>query len=141
LKKKRLENLEKSNDMLTETIKLIKEKDKNALIIIMADHGGYVGMNYAGESDTMTTDRDLIYSIFSSQLSIHWPNNDKPDFNEKFKSSVNVFRLLFTYLSEDETYLSQLQHDLSYKVLREGVSEGIYEYIDTEGKIILREHQ
>jgi hypothetical protein len=136
-----LTNLETANIKLTKTINLIKQKDQNALIIIMADHGGYVGFDYGNESEVMTQNRDLIYSIFSNQLSIHWPNNDVPDFNNKFKSSVNVFRLLFSHLSEDDSYSKQLQPDESYKVLRQGIDIGIYKYIDKDGNITLEEHQ
>jgi len=136
-----LTNLEVANNKLTETIKLIKRKDSNALIIIMADHGGYVGFDYGNESEVMTKNRDLIYSIFSNQLSIHWPNNDIPDFNDKFKSSVNVFRLLFSDLSEDKSYSKRLQTDESYKILRQGVEVGIYKYIDKDGNITLEEHK
>ena len=136
-----LTNLEVANNKLTETIKLIKLKDSNALIIIMADHGGYVGFDYGNESEVMTKNRDLIYSIFSNQLSIHWPNNDIPDFNDKFKSSVNVFRLLFSDLSEDKSYSKRLQTDESYKILRQGVEAGIYKYIDKDGNITLEEHK
>ena len=136
-----LSKLEAVNNMLKGTIEIIKQQDSNALIVIMADHGGYVGMNYTDESDTLIKDRDLIYSIFSSQLSIHWPQNSRPKFDDKFKSSVNVFRLLFAYLSEDEKHLNQLQPDVSYKVLREGVLQGIYEYIDEDGNIKLKERK
>ena len=138
-REKWLTNLENANIKLTETINLIKQKDDNALIVIMADHGGYVGFNYGGESETMTQDRDLIYSIFSNQLSILWPENDVPEFNDKFKSSVNVFRLLFSHLSEDESYSESLQTDESYKVLRKGVDVGIYKYIDKDGNVTLEE--
>ncbi|MBV7270438.1 LTA synthase family protein [Winogradskyella luteola] len=134
-----LNNLKEANTVLRSAIELIKEYDKDALIIIAADHGGYVGFNYASEADTVTKDRDLIYSIYSSQLSIHWPNNEKPSFNDKFKTSVNVFRLLFTYLSDNNAYLKHLEADVSYKVLRHGVSNGIYEYINDYDQVILKE--
>ncbi len=135
-----LANLEKANVKLTQTIKLIKQKDANALIVIMADHGGYVGFDYGNESEVMTQDRDLIYSVFGSQLSILWPNSEVPVYNDKLKSSVNVFRLLFSHLSENEKYSIPLQADESYKVLRQGVDVGIYKYIDKDGNITLEEH-
>ncbi|WP_299111784.1 sulfatase-like hydrolase/transferase [uncultured Winogradskyella sp.] len=134
-----LKNLEEANTILRSTIELIKKHDNNALVIIASDHGGYVGFNYASEADAMTKDRDLIYSIYSSQLSIHWPNNNIPSFNDKFKTSVNVFRLLFTYLSKNNAYLEHLEADVSYKVLRHGVSDGIYEYINEDDQVILKE--
>jgi hypothetical protein len=136
-----LNNLLEANIALSKTINLIKEKDGNALIVMLSDHGGYVGFNYAGEADTMTKDRDLVHSIYSSQLSIHWPKNEKPNFDTKFKTSVNVFRLLFTYLSEDEVYLNALQPDVSYKVLRDNIPVGIYEYLNENGAITLKKYK
>lgn len=134
------ENLEKANKKLYRAIDLIKENDPNALIILMADHGGYVGMDYTRQSYAMTQDRDLIYSIFSSMLAIHWPNNDNPEFEKNFKSSVNVFRILFAYLSENEKYLQYLQPDESYILLEDVEPKGLYKYIDSTGKITLKKH-
>ena len=79
--------------------------------------------------------------MFGSQLSILWPNNEEPEFNDKLKSSVNVFRLLFSYLSEEQKYSLSLQADESYKVLRQGVKVGIYKYIDKDGNITLEAHK
>lgn len=139
-KEKWIENLKEANIKLTEIINLIKQQDSDALIVIMSDHGGYVGMNYTDESEAKSQDRDLIYSIFSSQLAIHWPQETELDFNAKFKSSVNTFRLLFSYLSKDETYLKNLQPDESYMVLKRGTTPGIYKYIDTKGEISFEKH-
>lgn len=132
-------SLEAANTKLIEMIGLIKKQDPDALILIMSDHGGYVGMNYGDESLVKTQDRDFIYSIFSSQLAIHWPKNNKPKFDDKFKSSVNTFRLLFSYLSEDESFLSNLQPNESYMVLRKGTRPGVYKYIDNHGHIVFKE--
>lgn len=140
-REKWLTNLEIANTKLTKTIKLIKQNDNNALIVIMADHGGYFEFNYGYESEIMTQNRDLIYSVFSNQLSILWPENKQPNFNDKFKSSVNVFRLLFSHLSEDESYGKSLQTDESYKVLRKGVAIGIYKYVDKNGNITLEQYK
>jgi len=135
-----IERLEEANEMLTEIISEIKRKDPEGLIVIMADHGGYVGLNYSDESRTKTTDPDKITTIFSSQLSIHWPNGEAPAYDGELDSAVNVFRGLITYLSEDESYLKQLQDDSSYIMLREGIEEGIYAYINDAGELVCRPH-
>lgn len=132
------ESLGRANTMLKKTISIIKERDPNALVILMADHGGFVGMEYTNQIYTKTQDRDLIYSIFSSTLAIHWPNNEAPVFDNSFKSAVNVFRVLFSYLGENESYLSHLQDDGSYVVIKKEYPSGIYQYIDSEGKITLK---
>jgi len=132
------ENLDIANSILFKTITAIKEKDPNALIVIMADHGGFVGLEYTGQIYSKTQDRDIIYSIFTSTLAIHWPENKAPNFDGEFKSAVNVFRILFSYLGEDESYLQNLQPNESFVILKNEKPEGVYKYIDDSGKITLK---
>jgi hypothetical protein len=135
-----VESLERANDTLEKLVSEIKAKDPNSLILIMADHGGYVGMDYAQETETKTQDRDLIYSMFSSQLSIHWPDGKAPKIDANIKSAVNVFRVLISYLSETEVYLEHLQDNSSYIIINDGAPKGVYKYIDNEGKITFLKH-
>ncbi|PKA83618.1 sulfatase-like protein [Ulvibacter sp. MAR_2010_11] len=135
-----LASLGRSNETIKKLVSLIKDKDPHALILIMADHGGYVGMDYAQETEIKTQDRDLIYSIFSSILSVHWPEGNAPDYDEKLKTSVNIFRILISYLSDDATYLNKLQSDSSFLIIKEGAPKGVYQYIDGEGNITFKKH-
>ena len=134
-----LKDLEASNQSLKKVINIIKEKDNNSLIVIVADHGGYIGLNYSLESAIKQTDRDLIYSIFTSALAIKWPN-ETPGFDDKLNTSVNLFRVLFSYLSDNESYLNYLEDDKSYTIIREGAPFGVYEYIDEKGKVTFKKH-
>jgi hypothetical protein len=129
-----LEKLEESNKKLRELIEIIKRQDANALIVVMSDHGGYVGMPDEQVYEK-TIDKNKIYSLFSSILMIHWPNEDAPKYDSMFKSNVNLFRILFSYLSENEKYLDSLQEDESYIIINEGAPKGIYQYIDSDGNI------
>ncbi|WP_299118704.1 hypothetical protein [uncultured Winogradskyella sp.] len=130
---KYLEQVGQANEWLMELVNFITEKDPNGLIIIAADHGGFVGFNYTIESKTKVTDPILINSMFSSILAIKWPNNTRPNFDSEIKTSVNLFRVLFSHLSEDESYLDNLQDNKSYIIIRKGAPTGIYEYIDESG--------
>ncbi len=131
-----LEKLSIANGKLEQLVDLIVDKDPNALIMIMADHGGFVGLDYTMEVYNKTTDSRIIYSIFGSMLSIRWPDNAEPEVAKNLKTSVNVFRILFAYLGNDQNYLHHLQEDKSYIILREGAVPGVYEYIDEDGKIV-----
>ena len=133
-----LEGLETANKILREAIDHIKENDPNALIIIMADHGGFVGLEYTKQIYYKTEDRDIIYSIFSSQLSIHWPEEEVPEAGKSIKSAVNVFRAVISYLTEDTSYLEHLQDDGSYVILNKDAPQGIYQYIDDNGNIVIK---
>lgn len=130
-----LEKREVANTKIIKMVDLIVEKDPDALIMIMADHGGFVGLDYTEEISKQTSDRDVIYSAFGSMLSIRWPNAEVPIMDSNLKSCVNVFRVLFSYLSNDQKYLEHLQEDRSYVILKEDAPKGIYEYIDENGHI------
>lgn len=85
-----------------------------------------------------TEDRDLIYSMFSSQLSILWPEELKPETNLNIKSSVNIFRFLFSQLSEQMDLLNYLEPDESYIILNNNKNKGVYLYIDDSGGMSFR---
>lgn len=132
------ESLDSANEKLKKIITLINDKDPNSIIIIMADHGGFVGMKNTIEVYNKTEDRDLIYSIFSSSLAIRWPNNHAPKYDVNLKSAVNVFRILFSYLGDNEKYLQHLQNNSSYVIIRNGAPKGVYQYIDEVGNITFK---
>lgn len=132
------ENVEKANETIKDMVKNILKNDPRALILIMADHGGYVGMTQMQQGNIKTSDRNKIFSIFSSMLSIHWPNGQEPKFDYKFKTSVNVFRIIFSYLSEDTSYLKHLQEDISYGYITEKTTKGVYELIDENDSITFK---
>lgn len=130
------EKLQIANTKLKELINTINKQDANALIVIMADHGGFVGMEYTEEIYKKTTDPDIVKSIFSSNLLIKWPKDEAPVFDTSFKSSVNLFRVLFAHLSENKSLLNHLEDDSSYVILKDEVEKGAYKYIDNAGKVV-----
>ncbi len=135
-----VESLHESNKKLTELTQIILKNDPNALIVIMADHGGFVGMTNTSETYTKSLDRDFVNSIFTTILSIHWPHGEAPEFDDRLKTSVNLFRVLTSYLSEDKSYLENLQEDKSYIIIKSGAPKGIYEYLDDDGKMVFKKH-
>lgn len=134
-----IESLEQSNETLRQLITTIEAKDPEALIMILADHGGFVGMYNTGQIYEKTEDRDIIYSIFSSILAIKWPG-EAPAYDDKMKSSVNVFRILTSYLTGDTKYLDHLQPDESFVIINKEAPKGIYKYIDDEGNSTFEKH-
>lgn len=135
-----ISNLKIANERLKRTIDLITEHDPNGLILIMADHGGYAGFGNMLDIRKRTSDRDLLYSAFSTQLSIKWPDSEAPEFDSRFKSGVNVFRILFSYLSEDTKYLDHLEGDSSYTIIDAKAPKGIYQVIDDNGEITFKKY-
>ncbi|MCB0465244.1 MAG: sulfatase-like hydrolase/transferase [Aequorivita sp.] len=137
-REKWLEKLKLANIKLEKMINLISEKDPTALIMIMADHGSFVGLDYTRQVYTKTTNPEIIYTTFGALLSIRWPNGEAPEIDENLKSCVNVFRVLFSYLGDDGKYLQHLQKDESYLIIKEGAEPGVYEYIDDSGNIVFK---
>ena len=135
-----IESLKEANKKLAQLTKIILKNDPEALIVIMADHGGFVGMKSIEDSYTKSNDPNIINSIFSSMLAIHWPNGESPEFDAKLKTSVNLFRILVSYLSENPSYLTNLQADKSYIIINFDAPKGVYEYLDTEGNVVFNKH-
>lgn len=134
-KKEWLESLKIANFKLKNLIDFIIEMDASALIIIMADHGGFVGLNSTSQSFEKLDNRDLIYSIFSTKLAIKWPKGTNYKYINELKSNVNLFRIIFSYLSGNQKYLNSMEKDESFIIIKKGAPKGIYKYIDNQGKI------
>lgn len=105
-----LEKVEQVNVWLQKLIAMIGAKDPDAIIVIAADHGGWVGMESFAEFHA-TRDPELLQSIFGNLIAIKW-NGQKP--NAKLRSNVNLFRVLFAHLSGDKKLLEKLQPDSAY---------------------------
>ncbi|WP_370476810.1 sulfatase-like hydrolase/transferase [Tamlana flava] len=131
-----LEKINKANIWIKKTVSLINKKDPNAIILIAADHGGWVGMgNY--DSFHSTNNNLLVNSIFSGLCAIKWSEIDGSNYDSKLKSTVNIFRILFSALSEDTSYLNQLEEDDSYHLRKDklfGLS--VYKLINEKGEVI-----
>ncbi|WP_452227932.1 MULTISPECIES: sulfatase-like hydrolase/transferase [unclassified Lacinutrix] len=110
-----LNRLEEANSWLKNSIDYISNKDPEAMIIVLADHGGMVGVdNY---KEKYTNDNPVnMSSIFSVLSAIKWNGNLEAGYDTELKSNVNLFRVLFSVLSEDKTYLNNLEENGSYNL-------------------------
>ncbi|OZV69024.1 hypothetical protein CA834_06060 [Winogradskyella aurantia] len=136
-REKYLNRLKEANLWLKGTISLINKYDSDALIIIAADHGGFVGYDYSTQSSEKPKNRDNTFSMFSSLLAIKWPENPN-QYDKDLKTSVNLFRTLFTYLSEDKSLLRNLQDDRSYLAVDKNAPLGIYVVIDENDNAVFK---
>lgn len=130
-----IDRIKESNMWLKSMIETIEKEDSNSLIVIMADHGGFVGMNSIYEAKIKQEDNHLIQSVFTAALAVKWPKGQEPE-DMKLKTSVNFFRHLFSYLSEDASYLNHLQEDASYLAIKKEAPLGVYKAIDKDGSVI-----
>jgi len=109
-----IERLKTANHWLKNIISMIESNDPDAIVIIGADHGGFVGFTCIEQGVAKITDKDLLNSVFGANLAIKWNGQRHEEYDRKLKTSVNLFRILFSCLSDDKKYLDYLQPDVSY---------------------------
>ncbi|HEX8014863.1 MAG TPA: hypothetical protein VF465_06480, partial [Flavobacterium sp.] len=54
--------------------------------------------------------------IYSNLIAIKWNDEMHNQYDKKLKTNVNIFRILFSYLSEDKSLLDNLENDGSYNI-------------------------
>jgi hypothetical protein len=125
-----IERLEEANKWLTDIVLFIEKNDPKAIVIIGADHGGFVGFDYTVQASKKMTDKKLLHSIFGAKLAIRWNNDSHCQYDLKLKTAVNLFRILFSYLSNDKKLLNSLQPDISYNLLDVNDPSKVYKAIE-----------
>ncbi|WP_417874049.1 sulfatase-like hydrolase/transferase [Xanthomarina gelatinilytica] len=130
-----IEKIKEVNVWLENTVNYISEKDPNAIVIILADHGGWVGLGSYPEMFS-TEDPQQIHSIYSTLAAIKWNGHLEAGMDAELKSNVNFFRVLFTVLSENPEYLKYLEDDSSYNLQNGTFSKSVHAVIDDNGKVI-----
>jgi len=132
---KYLDEVKLANQWIKSLVVQISEFDEQALIIIVADHGGYVGLDYTLEAVNRKLNHLETISAFSSMLSIKWPKDYIPD-GLTFKSNVNLFRNVFYTLSKNDKLLSNSKDNSSFLPLMENGKANYYQYIDDKGNFV-----
>lgn len=130
-----IEKIKDVNDWLKKTVNYISEKDPSAIIIILADHGGWVGLGSYPEMFS-TRDSDQIKSVYSTLFAVKWNGNLKDDFDKELRSNVNVFRVLFSTLSENSDYLKYMEDNSSYILENGTFSKSVRKAIDDKGNVL-----
>ena len=131
-----IDKIKEVNLWLKEAINTIEYKDPNAIIIVLADHGGWVGLESYDEM-FRTQDEKQIKSIFGSLAAIKWNGFLENEFDKDLRSNVNIFRVLFSVLSKDETYLNSLEDNSSYNLLiKNTFYKSVNRVIDDRGKVV-----
>lgn len=133
-RKRYLDKLEQANVWLEDLITSINAYDENALVILVADHGGFVGLEYTMEAVKRRLTNQEAQSAFSTLLSIKYPKEMDPE-QLSFKSTVNLFKTVFYGLTDNQAFLEDLEPDSSYLPLHEDGSTHYYECIDTNGNV------
>lgn len=132
-----LDRLEMTNEWLKNLIEEIHHFDSEAMIVIVADHGGYVGLEYTMEVVNRKLKPIEIISSFSSILTIKWPQYIENQ-NLNFKTNVNLFHNIFYALSGDAIFLDNLQPNTSYLPFIENGNTLYYKCIDENKNTVFK---
>tara|TARA_R100000935_G_scaffold1847_3_gene5584 strand:- start:45319 stop:46776 length:1458 start_codon:yes stop_codon:yes gene_type:complete len=128
--------LEQANDWLTSLIEIINKYDPDPMIILVADHGGYVGLQYVQEVETRKINSVETISSFTSMLNIKWPEGYTPK-HTNIKSSVNMFRTIFAELANNDAILETKEPNTSYIPLYDSFfGAHFYECIDEDYNVV-----
>ncbi|MGO4772963.1 hypothetical protein ACEN2I_14980 [Flavobacterium sp. W22_SRS_FK3] len=129
-----IEKLKKANDYLRKMISFIQKNDPKSIIIIGADHGGFVGFKYSLQAQDRIIDPKLIYSIFGAKLAIKWDDERHVEYDRNLKTPVNLFRVVFANLCKNKGLLKNLQPNTSYNCYDSSDFTKVYMAIDENGK-------
>ncbi|MEM0519336.1 sulfatase-like hydrolase/transferase [Aequorivita flava] len=129
-----IEKIQEVNDWLKTTVNYISENDPNAIVIILADHGGWVGLGSYPEMFS-TENASQIHSIYATLAAIKWNGHLVEGMDAELQSNVNLFRVLFAVLSENPEYLKYLEDDSSYNLQQGTFWKSVRAVIDDNGNV------
>lgn len=140
-RKKYLRNVGRADTWLEETISMISSQDPEGIIIVLADHGGYVGMETFREFYT-TKDNSLIESTFGNLAAIKWNSTKASGYDKGLVSNVNVFRVLFSALAEDSSHLKYMEDNGSYNLREDSyLYKSVFQLIDDYGNVAIKKRE
>lgn len=132
------ERIEEANTWLKEVVNTININDKNSIIIILSDHGGMVGIKDI-KSKFMNDSEIRLQSVFSNIAAIKWNGFLKENYDKDLKTNVNLFRVLFSALSENPKYLKHLEDNSSYNLNYENpYYNSVHQAINDKGEFNLK---
>lgn len=137
-REKYLKRLEKANLKLKELLDLIARRDPSAIVILAADHSGFLGLSHSLEAyKKVVEETNQKQTIFSALFAIKAPE-DSIDYFKEVNSSITVFPALFQYLTREEPSVKAYDQS-SYQLVRENGKAKVYRYFDSEGRAVTEE--
>jgi len=107
-------NILAGNTHLLEIIDLILKNDDDPLIIIAGDHGTWGYRIKEDGNNKRISDSLFALDRFGILMGIRFPKSYDRQFDNDFKTHVNLFRIVFAYLSNNNKILKKKVEDNSY---------------------------
>ncbi|WP_124979602.1 hypothetical protein [Nonlabens xiamenensis] len=129
-----LNRLDSVHIKLDKLLNSIEEKDPDAVILVLADHGGFVGFDSTDQAMSKPIQNlSLKNSIFQALYAVKAPQSLKTSLIQA-KSSIEIFPRLFAQLSGQD--FQNTMENGSYLRIKGGNSSGIYRYFDDQGESV-----
>ena len=126
-----LVKLEEANAEMNKDIKDIMKNNKDAIIVIAADHGPYLtknGIELEGYYDISEVDRLDVQDRYGTFLAMRWPD---PSYAKRYdiKTIQDILPAVFSYMYENDNLFDQIKMsnkvEDSYIIAGAGIDNGI----------------
>lgn len=108
------EKIHKANIHLLKLIDIILRNDNDPIIIVAGDHGPWGYRLKMDGSGKIIPDSLFALDRFGVLMSIHFPKDYQKNLTSLLKTHVNLFRYVFTYLSDNNQIIENKVEDDSF---------------------------
>jgi hypothetical protein len=131
------EEIKSTSSQLIDMMQFIETNDPKAIILIVADHGGFVGYTHTGAAYKLLEESlSLKESVFSALYTIKAPKDFEP-YRKTVQSTIGVFPALFDYLSDTSIKESKSFDNSSYLLITTEGKKELYRYFDSDGNSVI----
>lgn len=117
------QRVSKTNSLILHIADMIVTQDHDALIILASDHGPYILNRCSGGAPLLT--REEVIERQGAFLAIKWGHGYDGRFAKNIKSSVNLFRYIFSHLADNKDFLANKPADDAFYLYKGKVIKSI----------------
>ena len=118
------QRVKKANQLTVEVIDAIVRADPKAMLILASDHGPT--LFHKCSMDVPLKTREEIIERQGAFLAIKWNGDYDGRFDQEVKTSANLFRYIFSHLTESDTILaSKVPDDAFYQLADKSTNKSI----------------
>ena len=129
--------IQSANDRIMKLVQQIVTRDPNALIILGGDHGGWgLGTPRGAKKEVLDGVPDDLIALdqLGTHLSIRWPG-DASKYDREIRTSVNLFRYIFAFLSKSEDILATKAPDHGFIQRVKGEASTVFKVVH-DGEVL-----
>jgi hypothetical protein len=121
------------SQQLIDITQFIKEKDPTGIILIVADHGGFVGYTHTGAAFNKPNENvALKESVFNALYAVKAPE-DFATYRKTVDSAIEVFPALFDYLAGEPAQEKDIYDSSSFLNINIDGNKKLFKYYNNKG--------